>query len=49
MERLLGRLPGVMKAKADQHTQTVRLTLDTEQTPLEEVHERFSLAGFHPW
>ena len=48
MERLLGRLPGVMKAKADHQTQTVRLTLDTEQTPLEEVRERLNLAGFPP-
>lgn len=46
MERLLGRLPGVMKAKADQHTQTVRMTLDTEKTPLEEVRAKLSVAGF---
>ena len=43
---MLGRLPGVIKVKADHKTQLVSLTLDTEKMPLDEVKQHLESAGY---
>ena len=43
---MLGRLPGVVKVKADHKTQLVSLTLDTEKMRLDEVKSKLEAAGF---
>ena len=43
---MLGRLPGVAKAKADHKTQTVELTLDLEKVSLAEVLRKLEDMGF---
>ena len=43
---MLGRLPGVIKVKADHKTQLVSLTLDTDELPLDDVKQQLELAGF---
>ena len=47
IEQVLGRLPGVMRVKADHRTQKVDLALDEDRTSLEEVRRRLDLAGYH--
>ena len=43
---MLGRLPGVAKAKADHKTQTVHLTLDLEKVSVQEVMEKLADMGY---
>jgi copper chaperone CopZ len=46
IEKVLGQLPGVLRAKADHQTQLVTLMLDAKRTPLSEVKEKLEFAGF---
>lgn len=46
IQGILGRLPGVLKVKADYKTQKVSLTLDVEKAPLEEVRRKLEIAGY---
>ena len=46
IQTVVGRLQGVVKVRADHKTQLVTLTLDTEQTPLDEVRQKLEFAGF---
>lgn len=43
---ILGRLPGVLKVKADHKTQKVNLALDVEKTPFDEVKTKLEAAGY---
>ena len=43
---MLGRLPGVMKAKADHKTQKVHLTLDLEKLSVQEVTGKLADMGY---
>ena len=43
---MLGRLSGVLKAKADHKTQKLQLTLDLERVSVEEVTGRLTDMGY---
>ncbi|MBI4197745.1 MAG: cation transporter [Chloroflexi bacterium] len=45
IETVLKKLPGVIKVKADQRTQKVAISLDTDRTPAGEVKQNWSLPG----
>ncbi|MBI2855968.1 MAG: heavy-metal-associated domain-containing protein [Chloroflexi bacterium] len=46
IQAVLGRLPGVMRVKANHKTQRVSLTLDVEKTPLDDVKQKLEFAGY---
>jgi copper chaperone CopZ len=46
IQNVLGKLPGVIKAKADHQTQQVSLALDTDKTTVDEVKEKLAAAGY---
>jgi copper chaperone CopZ len=46
IQTVLGKLPGVIKAKANHKTQQVSLALDTDKTTVAEVKERLAAAGY---
>lgn len=46
IQSILGRLPGVTKAKANHKTQKVSLELDVEKTPLDDVRTKLEVAGY---
>jgi copper chaperone CopZ len=46
IETILKKLPGLIKVKADQKTQKVSITLDTDRTPAGEVKQKLELAGY---
>jgi len=46
IESVLGKVPGVLRVKADHATQKVNVTLDTDRTPADEVKQRLELVGY---
>lgn len=46
IQSILGKLPGVMKVKADRKTQRVSLALDVEKTLPDEVRRKLEVAGY---
>jgi copper chaperone CopZ len=46
IETVLGKLPGVMKVKADYQAQHVNIMMDTEKTTLDQVKQKLEVAGY---
>ena len=46
IQKVLGKVPGVAKVKADRKTQKITLTLDQEKTPLNDVLAKLQYLGY---